>query len=93
MNIRLDEDIYNEFPDDSKYKELWKKSGITLSKGQSASSIGMNILQIPKELLVTTDNDDAIQDDAIQDDANQDYDDELKVRNSEFEIMNERTRQ
>ena len=91
MYICLDEDIYNEFPNNSKYKELWKQSGITLHKGQSASAIGMNILQIPKELLITDNanqDDNQDEDDANQDDANQDDDNELKVRE-----MNERTRQ
>eukprot|EP00751_Fragilariopsis_kerguelensis_P017302 CAMPEP_0170833808 /NCGR_PEP_ID=MMETSP0734-20130129/569_1 /TAXON_ID=186038 /ORGANISM="Fragilariopsis kerguelensis, Strain L26-C5" /LENGTH=406 /DNA_ID=CAMNT_0011200229 /DNA_START=105 /DNA_END=1323 /DNA_ORIENTATION=- len=50
---RVNEDIYNEFPTNSKYKELWKQSGITLNKGESAAAIGMNELRIPSELLVS----------------------------------------
>merc|ERR1711865_980877 len=50
-HICVTEDIYNEFPSDSPYREEWKNSGITLNKGESAAALGMNQLRVPKELL------------------------------------------
>mmetsp|Transcript_50355 Transcript_50355/g.51216 ORF Transcript_50355/g.51216 Transcript_50355/m.51216 type:complete len:218 (+) Transcript_50355:196-849(+) len=51
-HIRVNEDIYHKFLTNSKYEELWKQSGITLNKGESAAAIGMNELRITSELLV-----------------------------------------
>jgi len=46
------EDIHDYFPPNSKYRDLFQKSGITLNLGESAAAIGMNRLKIPKELCV-----------------------------------------
>ena len=51
--IRATEDIYDDFPPNSKYRELWKRAGITLNQGESAAAIQMNRLKIPKELLLS----------------------------------------
>ena len=54
-HICVTEDIYNEFPSDSPYREEWKNSGITLNKGESAAALGyvakiqyrLNLLSLP----------------------------------------------
>ena len=64
--IRATEDIYDVFPQGSKYKELWQKSGISLNQGESAAAIGMNRLRVPGELLSMDDEDSTVQTDATE---------------------------
>lgn len=50
-HIRAEEEIYDAFPSNSKYRELWRKTGIILNQGESAAALRMNKLRIPKELI------------------------------------------
>lgn len=67
VNIRATEDIYGVFPQGSKYKEIWRKLGISLNQGESAAAIGMNRLRVPVELLSSDTENDAQQMDPMED--------------------------
>ena len=83
VNIRATEDIYDVFPQDSKYKELWRKLGISLNQGESAAAIGMNRLRVPEELLSSDTENDAEQMDPMEDEQqsaeNESTDDTMKT--------------
>lgn len=73
-SIRATEDIYDVFPPNSKYRELWKRAGITLNQGESAAAIHMNRLKIPKELLLRSESEHSEDDNSNPSDSEQNDD-------------------
>ena len=90
-HIRATEDIYDILSPDSKYKELWRKSGITLNQGESAAAIKMNRLRVPKELT----SDDGAEDESEQtntdevEDANEQSNDRDAIEKSDVPVNEE----
>ncbi len=82
-HIRATEDIYDVFPLDSKYRELWRKAGITLNQGESAAAIRMNRLRVPQELLSEDTADDREPDESEHNVDADDTDDDEKPDTSE----------
>jgi len=65
-HIRAEEEIYDAFPSDSKYRELWRKTGIILNQGASAAALGMNKLRVPKELISEEKEEDSERSDGVE---------------------------